>query len=140
MNKRNTRQLSRSTAVRYWLPVLLHMALIFYLSSRSSFPVEVPPWAFFADKVVHMILFGLLGFLFLRAWLRAEWKNYNWKAGITTIAFVALYGVTDEVHQMYVPGRTPSSSDLIADVFGGMAIVGLIYSYAQMRTRALKKL
>lgn len=113
--------------IRYWLPVLAHMALIYYLSSRSSFPVEVPPWAFYADKVVHAVIFGFLGFLFLRAWLQGKWQRINLPASILTVGFILLYGISDEVHQMFVPNRHPSIGDIAADITGAAFVVLLVF-------------
>lgn len=117
--------------IRYWLPVFAHMALIYYLSSRSSFPVEVPPWAFYADKVVHAVIFGMLGLLFVRAWLQGNWQNINLSASCITVAFVLLYGISDEVHQMFVPNRQPSIGDIVADVLGGIVVVIIIGYFAK---------
>lgn len=115
--------------IRYWLPLLAHMSLIYFLSSRSHFPVEAPPWAFFADKVVHAVIFGLLGYLFLRAWLRAQWNHINGNACVLTVFFVLFYGISDEVHQIYVPNRTSSIGDIIADVTGAVIVVTAIQLY-----------
>lgn len=105
--------------IRYWLPLLAHMMLIYFLSSRSHFPVEAPSWMFFADKIAHAMIFGLLGFLFLRAWLHGQWEHITTSACVLTVLFVLLYGISDEAHQMFVPNRTPSVEDIIADVTGG---------------------
>lgn len=112
--------------LRYWLPVSAHMGLIYYLSSRTSFPVSAPDWMFFADKLVHAAIFGLLGWLFLRAWLQGRWERFTLASGALTVLFVTLYGITDEVHQIYVPGREPSVADLIADVCGAVIIVCIV--------------
>lgn len=120
---------------RYWLPVFAHMALIYYLSSRSSFPVNVPPWAFYADKVVHAVIFGMLGLLFLRAWLQGKWQKINLSVSCITIVFVLLYGISDEVHQMFVPNRQPSIGDIIADVFGGIAVVFITSYFAKLNVK-----
>lgn len=111
----------------YWLPVFAYMGFIFYLSSRSSFPVEAPPWAFFADKIVHAGLFGFLAFLFLRAWTEGNFASLTLPALIGGAIFASLYGITDEVHQMYVPNRAPDINDWIADTLGAIAVCILLY-------------
>ena len=120
---------------RYWLPVLAQMALIFYLSSRSSFPVEVPPWAFFADKLVHAVLFGFLALLFMRAWIAGQWENLSRFAGIVTVLFVTGYGITDEVHQMFVPERNPSLADIAADTSGAVIVWLVIWMIRKKDTK-----
>ncbi|RJP22647.1 MAG: VanZ family protein [Candidatus Omnitrophota bacterium] len=116
--------------VRFWLPVLAYMGFIFYLSSRSQFPVDVPEWFYYFDKCVHMVLFGCLGFLFLRAWLQGEYSRISFFAILVTIIFTTLYGISDEFHQSFVPGRTPDAQDVIADAVGAiLACVGVAVFY-----------
>ena len=108
----------------YWVPVVLVMASIFYLSSRRDFPVTVPSWAIYADKAAHTLIYGVLGFVFLRAWISGRFAEMTWQAGLVTVLFSTVYGASDEFHQMFVPGRTPSLGDLSAD-FTGAALVCL---------------
>jgi VanZ family protein len=101
----------------HWLPALLYMGLIFFASSQSnlSSPYEFPE----SDKLLHVLLYAPLGFLICYALSRSA-PNTNL---IFVGAFLAsLYGLTDEVHQYFVPGRTASPLDLLADGIG--AIIG----------------
>ncbi len=108
--------------LRYWLPLAAHMGLIFYLSSRTGFPIEAPKWFYFADKFVHAGLFGALCFLFLRAWLQGRWYQANTRVFLLAIGFTTLYGISDEFHQIYVPGRHPSFGDIVADCIGAILV------------------
>lgn len=112
---------------RYWVWVLAHMGLIFYLSSQSVMPIEVPPWVYYYDKVVHAVIFGFLSLLFLRAWLRGQWRNMNVSAVLLAIVFTFLYGVSDEFHQQFVPGRQPSVGDVVADTVGAIVVALVCY-------------
>jgi VanZ family protein len=38
---------------------------------------------------------------------------------LSTVVFTGAYGLSDEWHQMYVPGRSVSLLDALADVCGG---------------------
>jgi VanZ family protein len=89
-----------------WAPPVLYAALIFYLSSRSSFPVPGVVWDF--DKVIHFIEYGGFAFLLLRA-------SGN---PLVSLLIASLYGVSDEVHQAFVPGRDSSVFDALADTIG----------------------
>lgn len=109
----------------YWLPALTHMALIFYLSSRERFPVDAPPVPFI-DKFVHLALFGTLAFLFLWGWMKGRIRSTPPRVFLYCIGFVAFYGVTDEVHQMFVPNRNPDIGDWIADVLGAILVCGVV--------------
>ena len=59
-------------------------------------------------------------------------------AGWTALAAASLYGVTDELHQVFVPGRMPDPADWAADTVGaaaGVAIVLVILALAARRRR-----
>jgi len=70
-----------------------------------------------ADKLIHLVVFGGLGYLILRAFHKNRWNSgkYIWAIGL-----VALYGICDEIHQYWVPGRHFSVFDMIADTLGGV--------------------
>ena len=114
---------------RYCVWVLMYMGMIFYLSHQSAMPIEVPEWVFYFDKVVHGLIFGVLGFLFLRAWLQGKWHTVTWKSVMAAILFTILYGITDEYHQSFIPGRTPDYQDLIADGIGAAVICLSTYAW-----------
>lgn len=91
------------------------MALIFFLSSQPDVPApELFPQQ---DKVAHLLVFGVLGLLLalsLSPPVVATW----WRVLLIT-ALVMAYGVTDELHQYFVPGREASAWDIVADTVGG---------------------
>jgi VanZ family protein len=95
--------------LRRALPALLQAALIFALSSR---PGDAYPDVSFpgADKLVHFALYAPLGAALVYA-LGGHWR---W-AGL----LAALYGVSDELHQMFVPMRFADGFDVLADAAGG---------------------
>ena len=67
------------------------------------------------DKVLHLVEYGILGFLLYRA-LREE----SWTGKPILLAFVIgmAYGITDEFHQYFVPTRESDPFDLLADSAG----------------------
>ena len=91
------------------------MGLIFFASSTSD-PTPLPPGYF--DKVVHLGIYAVLGLLLLRALARGRPSGYTPRAGVLAVIAAALYGVTDEWHQSFVPGRTADPMDVVADVAG----------------------
>jgi VanZ family protein len=101
-----------------WGPVLAHMALIFAASSRSdtsAVPSAIP------DKVVHFAVYAVLGALILRA-VSGRRRSGVTRSGLLVSVFIAtLYGVSDEWHQSFVPGRTPDAMDVVADLAGASA-------------------
>lgn len=53
--------------------------------------------------------------------------SFDWmKRQSVILAFVitCLYGVSDEFHQKFVPGRTPDVYDVVADAIGGLFFLG----------------
>lgn len=99
-----------------WLPVLLSMGVIFYL---SSVPGRNIPFLFpFEDIVFHSSVFAILGFTFSRAinniYTRISFAN----ALLFTVIFGVIYGISDEFHQSFIPGRQVSSWDVFIDGTG----------------------
>ena len=103
----------------YWAPLIGYAGLIFYL---SSFPQSLEFMPMFledvGDKVVHMAEYGLLGILSYRALRNASGRWAARYAVALAIAVAVLYGITDEVHQAFVPEREADPWDLVADAAG----------------------
>jgi len=100
------------------LPVIVYCAAIFI---QSSFPTteQLPAWPFL-DKILHVTAYTLLGFLVFRALATGRMANKPILALIISILFAGLYGVSDEWHQSFVPGRSPEAADALADLIGGI--------------------
>jgi VanZ family protein len=108
--------------IYYWLPLIAYCLFIFFLSSFSS-PFKLPRIAL-ADKIAHVCAYGLLGFLFYRAY-RSHWPTASvWTMSGASLLSTGVYGATDEIHQYFVPGRFADPWDLLADVIG--ALLGVI--------------
>ena len=97
-----------------WLPVLGYMGIITFLSSRTSH--QLPSWSLMKfDKVLHTLEYGGLGFLLCRALPVKTPSTRIMLAAALGLAF----GVVDEFHQTFVPGRSGNDlGDLTADWFG----------------------
>jgi len=106
-------------------PAVAYAGLIFFLSSQSSFPVPRPIWSF--DKVIHFVEYAVLAYLVGRA-LR-PWK---WAAP-AAIVISTLYGVSDELHQSFVPGRMSDPYDVVADAVGSM-LGAAVFSFHTRRS------
>jgi VanZ family protein len=98
------------------------MAAIFYVSSLSQ-PV-VPPGG---DKPWHLLAYFGLGALTVRAVAGGLPAWISWRTAAVSIAIAAGYAVTDELHQMFVPGRSAQLSDLAADALGVVAGAGVCW-------------
>lgn len=97
------------------------MGLIFFLSSQSKLPA-IPGLdkIDYSDKIEHAVAYGVLGFLTWRALNIAAQK---WQQIIITIGIAAIYGLSDEIHQLFVPGRSFDLLDLAADTLGAAIAV-----------------
>lgn len=110
--------------------------LIFLLSSQSGSDLKgaerffdfLPAADFFAHVALYFVL-AVLVHAALRAYL-PERKNM---LAIDTVMFCLLYGVSDEFHQAFVPGRSVSALDLLGDVLGASLAVTLWFGYNRIR-------
>jgi VanZ family protein len=93
------------------------MALIFGISGLSN-PAPLMPSGF-SDKGGHFVGYVLLSVLLLRALAGGRISGITWRAALLAILLATLYGISDEVHQSFVPGRTPDLHDVMADALGG---------------------
>ena len=117
---------------KFWIPPILYMALIFWLSSRPS-PDQIRLIPIIAGlKLVHVIEYGILYFLFW--WALVNTTSYNW-IQIFMIAFslTVLYGMSDEFHQLFVASRTSRFMDVVADGVGGIISQGMISMFNKNR-------
>ena len=93
------------------------MATIFYLSSLHSIDIDLGFSA--QDKLFHMAAYGVLG-IFILGSMPLDDLGYNFNQ-VALATFVAtLYGITDEWHQAYVPGRSSDPLDVVADCIGAL--------------------
>ena len=108
----------------YWLPVALYAGMIFYLSSQSHPEERLPSFLFeeISDKVLHAVEYAVLGGLCYRAFRWGMSGPVASQALLFAIVTAALYGMTDEGHQFFVPFRESSWQDWLADTAG--AVIG----------------
>ena len=103
-----------------WRFALKYMALIFVI---SSFELEVPGIRHFPlrDKGIHFLEYTVLGWLCAAASSRTWPSASAWRTAAFAVFISALWGLSDEIHQAFVPGRSSEVADVIADLFGSMA-------------------
>ena len=93
---------------------MAYAGFIFYLSSQTW---EGAPRFPYADKVFHIILYLMLAGLLIWA-LRATRFRYNKFIAVIAFSVALVYGLSDEIHQIFVSGREFSLLDLAADGVG----------------------
>ena len=123
--------------IRYWLPPLALMGVIFYLSSRQSIGVsQEESINFIIFKTLHVLEYALLTFLLFRALYKTETWKLSLTQSLTWAAILAFtYGVSDEIHQTFVPTRTGSVRDIFIDLIG---ICGMVL-YTKYRISFIKR-
>ena len=110
--------LRQSRFAWYWVPTIVYCLLIFVLSSLSK-GIYIPS-LFGVDKVVHFIEYGILGFLLARSILGFQSSLSSKLLVSLAVVLAIIYGISDEVHQAFVPGRNASPWDVLADGLGGL--------------------
>jgi VanZ family protein len=111
----------RRSILTLWGPFLAALAFVFWLSSMS----DVPGAHYFWDKLLHAVGYAGLGVLAMRAFHGGFDRPRLAPTMFAAIA-VILWGVSDEFHQSFVPGRTASGWDVCADVVGFVLSVVLL--------------
>ena len=110
----------------YWLPVALYAGVIFYFSSKSH-PADALPLFLFeevSDKVLHAVEYAGLAALCYRAFRWAASPSVARQAVVLAIVTASAYGISDEVHQAFVPLRESGWQDWLADTIG--ATIGAV--------------
>lgn len=140
-----------------WFTVVIWMVLIFLLSHQpanesselsqgftdvvmsiietvvSPLQIDMDFLHFFIRKSAHFFAYFVLGILVFHA-LRLS-NVYGIRAVLITLGICIIYAISDEVHQLFIPGRSGEVTDVIIDSTGAM--VG-IFVYIFM-LRFLKK-
>ena len=110
--------------VNRWLPVLLWMGLIFFLSSQSHLP-RYPhhPIDFLLKKAAHLFEYAVLAILLQRG----VGSEGGWRA----LLIGGIYALSDEFHQSFAPGRNAELLDLAFDILGvvsGLYVAKMVIS------------
>lgn len=114
----------------FWFPPIGYMAAIFVVSSLPNPQIggETP------DYVLHALEYFLLALLLIRLFLaRQPSLDMNGRGDFTRwqqlcllgVGIAIVYGITDEIHQYFVPGRHYSLHDVLSDTVGAILAYGI---------------
>lgn len=144
--------------IKYWLPVLVWMAVIFSASSdrlsmeHSARLVDpIVDWLFphlskealhavvlVARKGAHLFEYAVLACLLWRTLHKPaleEPRTWSWPAAAVITGFVMLYAASDEFHQLFVPTRQGAVSDVLLDTTGAVLALLFLWSLGRWRQR-----
>ncbi len=107
----------RSVFGRFAPPIVL-MGLIYLASAQTDLNTGLGLADLIGRKLVHAAEYGLLFWLWLRA--------FGFKAPLAAAAIALIYAGSDEFHQTYVEGRVGTPIDVLIDAVG-IAIAWLIH-------------
>jgi VanZ family protein len=111
------------------IPVFVLMAGSFYFSSKSR--LSAMPSFHFADKIVHFAYFGAIAACWTWWFSPRSRKEHRLRTVVFCVLLTSVYGIVDEVHQLFVPGRNCDLFDWIADTLG--AFPGCAAGYLAMK-------
>jgi len=109
--------------VLYWLPLILY-CLFIYIQSDHPSPEQILTFPY-VDKVLHVTAYGIMGILFYRAYQTLRLKDNIKMLMFLSVVSASLYGISDEIHQFFVPFRQAEVADAIADMIGAFSGVCL---------------
>lgn len=115
--------------IRKWLPAIIICAIIFALSSLKGELIENSGLGKNPYQInAHFFLYFALGFSLYRATQSVS----------KSILISFLYSVTDEFHQIFVPGRSWQFFDILVDNAGAGLAIAIIWKYYSHLPKKLK--
>ncbi len=141
--------------VKHWFPVILWCAFIFasstdaYSAGNTSilfkpmvlwiFPGISPALAeqahWLMRKLGHFTDYFVLAFLLVQALRGGKKEIWKWRWAVYTLFAVWIYALTDEIHQAFVPTRTPLLKDVWLDFFGASCSIFCLYLSSKLKTQ-----
>ena len=122
----------RPSWVGLWLPVLAYMAMLFWFSSLSRLPSPPGDLSYYD---VHLAAYAGLAALNTRALARGAFDRVGGRHVAGAIVIATAYGVSDEYHQLFVPGRNFDVLDVAADAIGAIIGASALGAWSIIRRR-----
>ena len=119
--------------LHYYLATGAYCSFLFWISHQSKLPGAELAFDG-SDKFAHFVAYGLLSALVSTGLHRAPRPFGKPVLRWAPVLFAGLYGISDEIHQYFVPGRTFSYLDMVADVLGAAAAQAICLYYFRKTT------
>lgn len=111
-----------------WTIVVVYAVLIFLVSSIEGSELDtVPPGL---DKLLHLIEYLILSFLLYASFRASSSQIKNNTILWLSFSLAAIYGISDEIHQLFVPNRYFELIDILFDILG--SFIGAFWSYKRL--------
>jgi len=107
-----------------------YCGLVFWLSDQPSLPV--PPLFPQQDKFAHFAIYALMGWFSWR--MLIHWPLRRLNIALASLVFCSLYGLSDEWHQSFVPGRDADVWDWFADFTGALMSLATLFFSGKRKT------
>lgn len=85
---------------------------------------------FLIRKATHLTVFGVLAFLLFKS---VEASRFSY---LLAWILTALYAMSDEYHQSFMPGRTATYKDVLVDACGALIVLSVVYLLRKRKKRA----
>jgi VanZ family protein len=126
----STEVFSAAQTSRFITPLLLWLDP--HMSYRTIEMVHI-----LIRKLGHIIEYAVLAALLWRAFRRGT----HWQANLSMLFMIvsvacALFAISDEWHQSFVPSRTPSARDVLIDIGGALIGIGIYSVFARRKPAA----
>ncbi len=115
------------TILLYWIPAIIWMGVIFYLSSLPDLKTNLGIWDTVLRKCAHGFEFAILLLLVWRAFRQSS-LSFKGTIGFAFV-FSFLYAISDELHQMFVAKRVGSPLDVGIDTLGILLMILVIWMF-----------
>ena len=138
-----------------WILVILWMALIFFLSHQPAIEsselssgitkrvydiikmiapdisLDLGSFNHIIRKLAHFTVYLILGILVANGLIYTRTSRIN--TILLALLICILYAISDEIHQMFIPGRSGQISDVLIDSSGGLAGILLLNVFRRQK-------
>ena len=112
-----------------WAPAIVVCVIIFLSSAQHGTVISQSYlWNYAANKAAHIFLYFILCFAFDRGT-----KNV-----LSAVVLTVLYGISDELHQQFVPTRSGQLTDVLIDAVAAGTAGLILWTFYQDLPKKLK--
>jgi len=107
--------------------------IVLYFTNLVNLTIDVEILSFLIRKTAHFFLYFILGILTLNVIIQYQIYQNHKKQITLAILFCIFYAITDEIHQIFVPGRSGEIIDVLIDSLGSISGIYLWLKVLKLR-------